>query len=225
MKWLPVLVNAAEYHYMIFGGGQVATRKAKTLLKADCKVTIVSPAISTELSDLLSDTENNSLFYVQEQGLLSHIQGHSHIIAATNSEATNAEIIGWANSLSLPVNAVDNPDASDFIFPAVIERDSVTVAISTGGVTPALTRYLRNVIDSALPTRVGELASFLGRGRKKVRSVIEDSKERQRHWRTLMGSAVPDQVLAGRLDTAAELSEALLQQFLSGQVEKKGRFF
>jgi uroporphyrin-III C-methyltransferase/precorrin-2 dehydrogenase/sirohydrochlorin ferrochelatase len=133
-------------------------------------------------------------------------------VAATNDAQANQGIARWAKALACPVSIADDPKNSDYIFPAIIDRNPVTIAISSASESPALTRYLRNQLDAALPSRIPQLASFVASLRKTIRSRIDSSQQRQHIWRQLMSSAMPNLVLAGKEEQAKELSQTVIDQ-------------
>ena len=73
-----------------------------------------------------------------------------------------------ARAVGLPVNVMDDLSHSTFIFPAIVDRGDVVVAIGTGGASPVVARRVRERIEAVLPARIGDLASFIGRFRKSI---------------------------------------------------------
>lgn len=207
MNWLPLYHRSNNVKFIIFGGGQVAQRKVQTLLKFDCEVTLISPRLTATLQALASETKIN---YLASEALQEHVFAGSCVVAATNDSAVNKRISLWAKALACPVSIADDPLSSDFIFPAIVDRNPVTIAISSSSESPALTRYLRNQLDAALPARIPQLANFVARLRKSIRLSIENTEQRQRIWRKLMSSAMPNLVLAGKEDQALAISDSVI---------------
>ncbi|HXQ49912.1 MAG TPA: bifunctional precorrin-2 dehydrogenase/sirohydrochlorin ferrochelatase [Stellaceae bacterium] len=102
----------------------------------------------------------------------------------------------------IPVNVVDEPTLCSFVMPALVERGSVTVAISTGGRSPLLAKLLRQAIDRILPARLGDLAELAGEARPLVRERIADPSHRLRLWVRVLTGPVAALALAGRKDAA-----------------------
>jgi uroporphyrin-III C-methyltransferase/precorrin-2 dehydrogenase/sirohydrochlorin ferrochelatase len=207
MNWLPLLHRSIDVKFIIFGGGQVAQRKAQTLIKFTKAITVVSPLLDSRLQTLVDD---NRIKHIKSLAMQEHVLAGNYVVAATDNADVNQQIGCWAKSLSCPVSIADNPDQSDFIFPAIIDRDPVMIAISSASESPALTRYLRNQLDAALSSRIPQLAQFTSRLRRSIRSRFDDSKKRQQLWRRLMSSAMPNLVLAGKEDQAEDICNNIL---------------
>ena len=199
MNWLPLLHRSSDVKFIIFGGGQVAQRKVQTLIKFTQAVTVVSPELDSRLQAL---ADKNLIQHIKSLAKQEHVLAGSRIVAATDNCDANQQIATWAKALSCPVSIADDPEHSDFIFPAIIDRSPVMIAISSASESPALTRYLRNQLDAALSSRIPQLAHFTSKLRRSIRNRVDDSKKRQQLWRKLMSSAMPNLVLAGKEDQA-----------------------
>ncbi len=209
MNWLPLLHRTNDVKFIIFGGGQVAQRKVQTLLKFDCDITLVSPQLDPRLQALVNQ---NQITYINMNAQQEHVLANYSIVAATNDAAVNQQIAVWAKALACPVSIADDPQKSDFIFPAIIDRNPVTIAISSASESPALTRYLRNQLDAAIPSRIPQLAMFVSGLRKSIRASIDGSEQRQRIWRKLMSSAMPNLVLAGKEEQAKQVVDSVIAE-------------
>jgi uroporphyrin-III C-methyltransferase/precorrin-2 dehydrogenase/sirohydrochlorin ferrochelatase len=119
----------------------------------------------------------------------------------------------------VPVNIVDRPELSSFIVPALIERGSVTIAISTGGAAPTLARLLRARIAAVVPVATGELASLARRFRARVRASLPDAMARRRFWDAALSGRVAELVYAGR---GREAARALLRLLARAQLPATG---
>lgn len=213
MKWLPLLQRSNNVKFIIFGGGQVAQRKVQTLIKFTAEITVISPQLNAPLRALI---DQHKLQYIDSIALRQHVLAEHRIVATTDNAEVNQHIAAWAKALGCEVSIADDSANSDFIFPAIIDRDPVTIAISSSSQSPALTRYLRNQLDAALPARIPQLADFVASLRKTIRKTIPDTQRRQQVWRALMSSPMPNLVLAGKVDQAADVS----QQVMSGRAVK-----
>src|SRR5262249_49156761 len=101
----------------------------------------------------------------------------------------------------IPVNVVDRPELSTFIFPAIVDRGEVVVAIGTGGASPVLARRLRELIEALLPARIGDLAQLIGRHRRRFAAVPRMLSPRRFSQNSIAGPTA-EAVLAGRSDEA-----------------------
>jgi uroporphyrin-III C-methyltransferase / precorrin-2 dehydrogenase / sirohydrochlorin ferrochelatase len=135
------------------------------------------------------------------------LHGASVAFAATGDEERDAMASRLARSVGVPVNVADRPALCDFIMPAIVDRDDVVVAISTGGVSPTLASLLRARIEAVLPERIGDLARLASTFRAQVRALIRDPARRRVFWRRLAEGPAARLVLAG--DEAAARRAAL----------------
>lgn len=207
MKWLPLLHRSNDIKFIIFGGGQVAQRKVQTLIKFTQDITLVSPELSSGLQTLV---EKHQLNYIASVALQQHVLPKHRIVATTDDVAVNQKIARWAKEQSCDVSIADDSENSDFIFPAIIDRNPVTIAISSSSESPALTRYLRNQLDAALPARLPQLAKFVSSLRKVIRKTFDNTQQRQHLWRCLMSSPMPNLVLAGKTEQAEQVAQEVI---------------
>jgi uroporphyrin-III C-methyltransferase/precorrin-2 dehydrogenase/sirohydrochlorin ferrochelatase len=192
---------------VLVGGGTVATRKARLLLRAGANVTVVAPEISAELEQLLAD---HGGVWQQSRYQETDLHGKKLVVAATPERATNEQIYQHAMALSLPVNVVDAPELCSFIFPSIIDRDPLLIAITSSGKSPVLARILRRKIEAMVPAAYGRLADFAGRFRQMVKEHIPQDTPRRLFWEQAMEGTLAEQVLAGREQQAeAQLRERL----------------
>ena len=102
-----------------------------------------------------------------------------------------------ARAAGLPVNVMDDLAHSTFIFPAIVDRGDVVVAVGTGGSSPVVARRVRERIEAVLPARIGDLASFIGRWRKTIHNRIPEFPLRRRFWERVVDGPIGALVLAG----------------------------
>src|SRR6202000_2182860 len=103
-----------------------------------------------------------------------------------------------AKAAGLPVNVMDDLAHSTFIFPAIVDRGDVGVAVGTGGSSPVVARRVRERIEAMLPARIGDLANFIGRWRKPIHDRIPEIPLRRRFWERVVDGRIGALVLAGR---------------------------
>ena len=107
-----------------------------------------------------------------------------------------------AKAVGLPVNVMDDLAHSTFIFPAIVDRGDVVVAVGTGGTSPVVARRVRERIEAVLPARIGDLAAFIGSFRKSMHARIPEFPLRRRFWERVIDGPIGALVLAGRKDEA-----------------------
>jgi len=218
VDYLPVGLKLAHRSAVLVGGGQVALRKARLLLAAGANLTVVAPRIEPGLEALLRERGG-----VWQQGVYTgtDITDAALVVAATPDPAVNEQVSRDAKALRVPVNVVDAPALCTFVFPAIVERGPLTVAISSGGRSPVLVRELRRRIEILLPAAYGRLAEFAGRFRERVRVDRADPAARRRFWERVFEGSVAELVLAGSEELAGErLLQALAgdDHAISGEV-------
>ena len=183
MRYFPALLDLRGKLCVVVGGGRVAERKVRSLLKAGALVKVISPQIS------------ESLFQSELKGKIVHrprsfrsddLRGAFLAIAATDDRATNERISRQALGLKIPVNVVDDPTYSSFIVPSLVERGDLLVAISTSGQSPALAKLLRERLQKEIGPEYSSLLKLLGAVRRKVRSLGFSQKRNQRIFRKLV---------------------------------------
>ena len=158
---------------MIVGGGEVATRKLTMLLDAGVECRVIAPVMNKELTQLVDE---HSLAYERRPFEASDLDQVNLVIAATDDEEVNREIHRLAIEGGVWINAVDDMDHSTAIFPSIVNRDPVTVAISTAGYSPTLARRLRARIETILSSSVGRLALYMGERRATVKRELADPR-------------------------------------------------
>ncbi|MXS84555.1 uroporphyrinogen-III C-methyltransferase [Nitrosomonas sp. HPC101] len=208
MDYLPIFLDIKRRNCLIVGGGGVAARKARLLLRAGACIHIVSPVIDEELNRLL--LQYSSIIHDAEIFRADHLQDMVLVIAATNDRKVNQAVSAAAMQAGIPVNVVDNPDLCTFIMPSILDRSPVIVAVSSGGSSPILARLLRARLEALIPAAYGRLARYAARFREQVRQRFTHPENRRFFWEKILQGPFAEMVFAGR-DQAAQdyLSEAL----------------
>lgn len=210
MKYLPLFFDLHDVPVAVIGGGVVAQRKTEHLLKAGARVTVVAPQFSAELAKLAREGR----LQCREQPFTPDVlDGMRLVIGATDDEQVNEAVAQAARARNLWVNVVDDVQRSQFIFPAIIDRSPLLVAVGTAGSSPSLARRVRSQIESLLPERLGNVAEFASRWRGRVKAVLPALPERLKFWDGFLDSPLAAQLLSGQLDGPA--ADARLQQMLA----------
>jgi uroporphyrin-III C-methyltransferase/precorrin-2 dehydrogenase/sirohydrochlorin ferrochelatase len=193
MDYLPIFIQLRGAPTVVVGGGHVALRKVHLLLEAGARITVIAPQLHEELRTL---AERGRLDYLALEFQPHHLDGVGLAIAATDSRAVNAAVSSAARARRVPVNVVDDPELSTFIFPAIVDRSPVVVAVGSSGSSPVLARRVREQIEALLPARLGALARFVGDRRKDVQQALAPAQRRP-FWERIIGGLVGSRVLAG----------------------------
>jgi len=208
MSFLPITLHLAGRACLVVGGGPVAARKVDRLLAAGGHVTVVAPELCPELDGLRAGGRIEHLARAFEEGDLA---GKVLVIAATADREVNAEVSRLAQARQLPVNVVDDPALCSFIMPSIVDRDPVSIAISTGGASPVLARLLRARIEALVPAAYGRLAGVMRDFRARVRERFPDMRVRRRFWEEVLQGPVAEMLFAGREKAALEALERRLE--------------
>jgi len=152
------LVGLPSQQTIVIGGGKVAARKVEGLLAAGAKVQVISPVITLELQEWV---DVGTIEHVPRCYQDSDLNDAFLVIAATDDPSVNQAVWNEAKRRGCLVNVVDDPMHSNFILPAVVQREDLSVAISTGGSSPALARRLREQIEQLIGPEYGVLASLM----------------------------------------------------------------
>jgi len=136
----------------------VAARKVEGLLAADAQVKVISPAIVPEMKNLF---DSGKISYTQRTYRDGDLEGIFLAIAATNDPSVNHAVWSEATRKGCLVNVVDDPEHSTFILPAILQRGEMSLAVSTGGSSPALARRMRERMEEIIGAEYGILIEIL----------------------------------------------------------------
>jgi len=212
MKYFPFFIELNNKSILLVGGGEVAERKLDLLLKANAKVTIVAPELTDYLEGFLKD---KNVTYIKETYNSDILEKGNYIfiIAATNDEVINKKIANDANKHNILVNVVDKPEICDFIFPSILERGPITVAVSTGGSSPVLARMLRTKLETMVPGGYGKLAKIISENRVAIRKKLKNSKLNRIFWEHMLNSKFVELILNGKNKKAIEYLNLAIDEF------------
>ncbi len=179
----PVFLNLQGKRVVVIGGGRVAERKVASLVETGARITVVSPQVTPRL-DLLGEAER---IEVQKR---SYVQGDCRdaalVLSATDDVEVSRAVWDEATRQGIPVNTADQPDLCDFIMPAVVRRGDLTIAVSTGGTSPALAARLRQDLSQKLGSEYAQLLDLLRRARPDIRRRVQNEDDRKTlHYRIL----------------------------------------
>ena len=220
MESLPLFLKLRDTRVVLVGGGQVATRKARLLQAAGACITVVAPQVCSELLALLglqgaevggNDQPRHHWQAVGYEGV-KQLEGARLVVVATPNRTLNAVVSADASAAGILVNVVDSPELCTFIFPAIVDRSPLVIAIGSNGASPVLARQLRRRIEAMVPAAYGRLAAFARALRSTVARALPDVEHRRRFWEQIIDGPIATQVLNGREEEAKSRLEALLAQ-------------
>jgi precorrin-2 dehydrogenase/sirohydrochlorin ferrochelatase len=197
----PVSLVVAGRRCVVVGGGAVAARKVAALVAAGAAVRVVAPDVCEEIAAL-------PVQLVERTYRTGDLDGAWLAIAATDDPEVNRQVHSDGHDSRVWVNAADDPEACAFTLPAVLRRGPVTVAVSTGGHSPALAGWLRDQIASELGPEIGRLAELLSEARDELQAAGRSTEAVD--WRRALDSDMLDLIRKGQLAQARERLQACL---------------
>jgi uroporphyrin-III C-methyltransferase/precorrin-2 dehydrogenase/sirohydrochlorin ferrochelatase len=213
MGFLPVFFDVSVRPVLLFGAGAQAQAKLHLLRAAGAQVRWFSADADTEAHASLGGHYAGRIDRrTGEPGDADIVSALAGISAA--GRGADDRIAARARALGVPVNVVDRLDLSTFIFPAIVNRGDVTVAIGTGGASPVLARRIREQIEAILPARIGEFAALMRRHRDSIVSARKrfSGFSPRRFWERVIDGPIGAAFLAGRTqDAEAALSRAIAE--------------
>lgn len=221
LRTFPISVALRDRTVLLVGGGETMLRKARLVAPFGGRLRVIHPAPSAELEALAHGVERRAFAPADlEDAVL--------VFADPDDSAVDAAgIAALAQARGIPVNVPDRPELSSFITPGIIDRDPVTIAISSGGAAPVVVRRLRERIEAAVPSGFGALVRLMGDFRNAVKATRHGETARRRFWEAVVDGPVGGKALAGDLDGArASLLQAVNDpaygQLASGSVALVG---
>lgn len=171
----PIFLKLENKNCLIVGGGKVAQRKIETLLDYDGTINVVSPHVENKIR-LWAEQGRISLserFFRPED-----LNGMFMVFIATDDIGMNAQIADLCKEKGIMVNVVDDPANCDFFVPSILRRDSLCLAISTEGKSPAFARWFRKQMENYISKEYGEFLELLGEIRPEIRELPLSAQEK-----------------------------------------------
>lgn len=212
MDYFPVFLQLKNRQTLVVGGGEIACRKVDLLLKAKANICLISPKLHPYLQGLV---KNNLIIYKKKKYDIDDLNKVDFVWATTNSKSLNEQIYHEANQRNILVNVVDSQELCDFITPSIVDRTPIQIAISSGGQSPVLIRYLREKLETYLPQNLSLIADFAGRKRADIKAKFDTVDERRKFWELFF--ALPEVESANKVKTLELAFENLLNQ----EIDKK----
>src|SRR5690606_38819078 len=153
------------------------------------------------------------------------LDGALLVVAATDDEAVNEQVAAAARERGILVNVVDDAARCGFIFPAIVDRSPLIVAVGTAGSSPTLARRVRTQIEALLPERLGQLADYAGRWRVAVRRALPELPARLRFWDGFFNGPVAANLLAGDAGGADQAMQRSLDAERAADASRIGEVY
>jgi uroporphyrin-III C-methyltransferase/precorrin-2 dehydrogenase/sirohydrochlorin ferrochelatase len=200
MRFLPVFLDLQAGPVLLVGAGDLARAKLRLLAAAGARIRWYATDRDHDVSGL-EPADASRIELASDDPLTADLSGVIAVLCAGAGDVGPA-MSARARAVGLPVNVMDDLAHSTFIFPAIVDRGDVVVAVGTGGSSPVVARRVRERIEAVLPARIGDLAGFIGRWRKTIHGRIPEFPLRRRFWERIVDGPIGALVLAGRADEA-----------------------
>lgn len=165
MKYYPVNLDMTNKRCVVVGGGDVAERKVERLLECGAQVTVVSKSLTPVLK---ARKKTGQMDHIDRDYEDQALDGAFMVIGATDRNDVNERISKDAMARGLLVNIVDDPDRCNFILPSLVQQGDLSIAISTGGKSPALAKKLRKELEKQYGPEYQTLLVIMGILRKRI---------------------------------------------------------
>ncbi len=182
-----MFMDVRERPCLVVGGGAAALRRVRALIAAGARVSVVARSCLREIGEL---AEAGTIALALRPFEAADARGHALVYSATGQSATDRLVSEAARAARIPVNVTDNAALSDFIVPAIVDRDPVLVAVSSGGTAPALARRIRAMIEALLPHDLGRIAARAEALRQGIKARIPSAAARRAYWERYVDHAL-----------------------------------
>jgi uroporphyrin-III C-methyltransferase/precorrin-2 dehydrogenase/sirohydrochlorin ferrochelatase len=200
MRFLPVFLDLQAGPVVLVGQGELAQAKLRLLLAADARVRWFATDGRHDVSGFDAASAER-IAHAAGDPLTADLSNVIAVVCAGAGETGHA-MAERARAAGIPVNVMDEVAHSTFIFPAIVDRGDVVVAVGTGGTSPVVARRVRERIEALLPARIGDLAGFIGRWREAIKTQLPEMPLRRLFWERVIDGPIGADVLAGRVEQA-----------------------
>lgn len=197
MGFYPLFLDLAGRRCLVVGGGPVAERRVAGLLAAGALVTVVAPTLTQELLALAA---TRTIWHEAREYRAGDLEGFELALVAADGPGVSTEVLAEGRRAAVWVNAADEPERCDFILPAVVRRGDLTVAISTGGRSPALTRAIREELEAYFSEDYAALVELVAEVRAELRRRRRSPDGET--WRRALGADLRRLLAEGQRDEA-----------------------
>ncbi|CAH5079951.1 Siroheme synthase, partial [Serratia marcescens] len=219
VDYLPIFADLKQRPVLVVGGGDVAARKVSLLQRAGAEIRIVAQSLSPELEQ---QRQQGRVLWLGKTFDPQQLDDVFLAIAATDDNALNAAVFAEADKRRVLANVVDDQPRCSFIFPSIIDRSPLVVAVSSSGQAPVLARLLREKLEALLPASLGQMAQVAGRWRGQVKQRLASIGERRRFWENTFGGRFATLVANGQTAQAERQLEQDLHRFAAGDEGAQG---
>jgi precorrin-2 dehydrogenase/sirohydrochlorin ferrochelatase len=207
-KLYPIMVDLTGKRCLVVGGGSVADRKVTLLLECGADVEVVSPATTARLAALAA---SGGVRLRRRPVRPSDLRDAFLVVVATDDPQVNREVAERVRTAGGLVNVTDDPEACSFLVPSVLRRGDLTIAISTGGGSPALAKKLRQRLERTIGPEYEAYLAALRHLRERARQAVANPEVRQAIYRRAVESDLFERAACGDAAGVDACIEDLLQ--------------
>jgi precorrin-2 dehydrogenase/sirohydrochlorin ferrochelatase len=199
--YYPIYLDIEDRNVVIIGGGNVCARKAETMMKYGARVTVFSPEFTEEIEQWARE---GCLGIRRKRYEAADLDDAHIVIASTDDQSVNEQIAADCRARRIPVNVVDVTPLCEFIIPAIIEKGSIQIAISTGGKSPAIARTLKEDLQRMIGPEYAEVNDVLATLRDEAKRILPTDVDRKHFFDGIIASGILELLREGKRREAYE---------------------
>jgi precorrin-2 dehydrogenase / sirohydrochlorin ferrochelatase len=205
MSLFPMFVKLRGRFCIVVGGGELAASKIPGLIAAEAKIRLIAPEVNEAIAAVVKE---GHIEWRRKTFERNDLDDAFLVVAATNVPEVNHQVYGEAEARSIFCNAVDDPEFCHFYYPSIVRRGELQIAISTGGLSPALAQRLRRELEALFGPEYEPWLHWLGAVRQYLRGMKDDPEVTRRLLHEL---------------ASREMFEKFLQETAGGQEFRSAR--
>lgn len=218
MRHFPIFLKVQGKRILITGGGETAIAKLRLLMKTEAEVVVFAAEPEAQVREW---TEENKITLVERAIRSDDFYNAAMVYAAEDDEASDERTSTMGQMAGVLTNIVDNLADSEFITPALVDRDPVTIAIGTEGTAPVLARKIKAQVEENLSAQLGQLAK-LGEHFRPVAAKLPMGRPRRKFWSRYYDKEGPAAYKNGGPEEAKRTLHRLFDETL-GEKADQGR--
>ena len=210
-QYYPIYLDLENKQVLVVGGGKIAQRKVETLLEYGAVVTIVSPALTPELQEMVN---RNSCVWFKKEYSTEDINNAELIYSCTDQEEVNAQISADAQAAMRLINVVDDPVKCSFIVPSILKRGDLSIAVSTAGSSPIVARQIRAELENLYGDEMSDYLALLKSWRTTIKGSLPMEK-RLLFWEQVTDGTLLNLIKNGQHEEAKGMVKQCFQSLLA----------
>ena len=213
MTYYPIFLKVENQKCLLVGAGSVGLRKLKSLLQSGpAEITVLDTC--DPCSELKNITADPRVRFEKRKFEPEDLEDKFMAFACTSNKTVNREIADICREKNILCNIADYPDGSNFIVPSVVKQGDLTLAVSTGGNSPAFTKKIRRDLQDVFGEHYAIFLTLMGRIRPLVLDLGEETSQNTALFRHLVASPILDELEAGNMSRVKDLLAEILPEEL-----------